>query len=454
RASELLKRVVGGSDASEEQFPFTVYISNAASTNNTACAGAILTEQIVVTAAYCVYDTDTQKPVDPSTISVGYGKTNKVQQPAAKVEKIIIGDSYNSTSGVNDIALLQVDLSSQISASVNRIPVYVGDIRSGDSLIFMGWGSTDKIGVASSDVLNYANVTVGDDYSCGAVDLYQNSNGRAICTRNKLTPGVAPCLGDYGGPLITYDQGVPKLVGLFSTFVAPGGGGLDYCANNNTLAYYTHVGYYMSFLESKTQLSANAFTGNEPLIPPENNSKSRGGLSKGAIAGISVAGAVALILLCLLVYVLRYSLKKRREIQHEQRIYELGLQQLADELGGSYEPKLSSAMSAFHSSGITPLEDNSYDIVSRASLLYRNLRYSAYSDAAEQPFSENIPQSAEVGTELTMDSLSKTYRHTDGSPKVMDYIRPERDGKIADYYRHLLFYELKDADEKDDLISL
>ncbi|KAJ2609060.1 hypothetical protein H4S08_004204 [Coemansia sp. RSA 1365] len=449
RSTELLKRVVGGSDASDEQFPFTVYISNAASTNNTACAGAILTEQIVVTAAYCVYDIDARKPVDPSTIRVGYGKTNKVQQPVVNVEKIIIGDSYNSTSGVNDIALLQVNLASQISASVNRIPVYVGDIRSGDSLIFMGWGSTDKIGVASSDVLNYANVTVGDDYSCGAVDLYQNSNGRAVCTRNKLTPGVAPCLGDYGGPLIKYDQGVAKLVGLFSTFVAPGGQGLDYCANNNTLAYYTHVGYYMSFLESKTQLSANAFTGNDPLTPPDNNS----GLSKGAIAGISVAAAIAFILLCLLVYVIRYSMKKRREVQHEQRIYELGLQQLADELGGTYEPKTSSAMSAFHSSGITHMDDN-YDIVSRASMFYRHIRHSTYSDVTEQPFSENIPQSTEVGTELTMDSLSKTYRHTDGSPKVMDYIRPERDGKITDYYRHLLFYELEDADKNDDLISL
>ncbi|KAJ2366746.1 hypothetical protein H4S01_002540 [Coemansia sp. RSA 2610] len=456
----LLKRVVGGKGATDGEFPFAVYISNPKITDNTACAGAILTEQVIVTAAYCVYDPSTGKAVDPGQVNVGYGKSNKAQQPVAKVSRIIISDTYNSTSGIDDIALLQVNLASQISDAVNRIPVYSGDIQSDDSLTIMGWGSTDKIGVATNDVLSFANVTVGDDFSCGGVNLYQNSNGRAICTRNKLTPGVAPCLGDYGGPLITYDQGIPKLVGVFSTFVTPGGKPLDYCTNNNTLAYYTHVNYYMSFLESKTQLSANAFTGNDPLKPATSGAKSGGGLSKGAIAGICVAAAAVLILLCILAYVIRKNMKKKLEERHEQRIYELGLQQLADELGGSYEPKVSSAVSAFHSSGITPLEDNG--LISRASMVYRHIRHSTYSDESDQPFSENIPHISEVGTELSMDTLSKTYRHTDGSPRVMDYIRAERDGKLSDFYRHLLFYQLEepmpepepasDRDSNDDLI--
>ncbi|KAJ2824575.1 hypothetical protein IWW50_003270 [Coemansia erecta] len=152
-------------------------------------------------------------------------------------------------------------------------------------------------------------------------------------------------------------------------------------------------------------------------------------------------------------------MKKNQEARHGQRIYELGLQQLADELGGTYEPKLSSAVSAFHSSGITPLEDNG--LISRASMAYRHIRYSGYSDESDEPFSENIPQMSEVGTEMSMDTLSKTYRHTDGSPRVMDYIRAERDGKLSDYYRHLLFYQLGETETgaevetgaNDDLIK-
>ncbi|KAI9479081.1 trypsin-like cysteine/serine peptidase domain-containing protein [Coemansia mojavensis] len=448
------KRVVGGQEATDNEFPFAVYISNPVSTNNTACAGAILTNQIIVSAAYCVYDPSTGKAIDTSKVTVGYGKSNNADQPVTSVEKIIIKDTYDPQSGIDDIALIQVNLTRQSSAAVDRIPVYVGSIEKDDSLSFMGWGSTKEIGFATTNTLNYVNVTVGDEFSCKGVDIYQNSNGRAICTRNILTPGKAPCMGDYGGPLIKYDHGVPKLVGVFSTFATDDGSPLYYCGSNNTRAYYTHINYYMEFLQSKTGLTANDFTGNQPLLPSDGSNtagNSSAGLSKGAIAGICVAGAAVLILLGVLAYVIRSNTKKRREARHEQRIYELGLQQLADELGGSYEPKVSSAVSAFHSSGVTPLEDNSF--ISRASMAYRHIRYSDYSDNSDQPFSENIPQINEVGTELTMDTLSKTYRHTDGSPKVMDYIRAERDGKLSDYYRHLLFYA---ADEEDsgDLIRL
>ncbi|KAJ2797055.1 hypothetical protein H4R21_004467, partial [Coemansia helicoidea] len=248
--------------------------------------------------------------------------------------------------------------------------------------------------------------------------------------------------------------GIPKLVGLVGSFYNGGSSSLDYCANNNTIVYYTRIYHYMSFLQDTTGLTTNVFTGNDPL-PPANGdagATKTGGLSKGAIVGISVAGALALILLCALVYVIYYALEKRRDAKHEQRIYELGLQQLADELGGSYEPKMSSAMSAFHSSGITPIEEP--DLISRASMVYRYIRTSAYSEMAEQPFSEHIPQITEVGTELTLDALSKTYRHTDGSPKVMDFLRPERDGKISNYYCHLLDYTLADSEDSADLISL
>ncbi|KAJ2241474.1 hypothetical protein GGI13_007321 [Coemansia sp. RSA 455] len=457
----LSKRVVGGSEAQDGKYPFAVFVSSPAVTNNTGCAGAILTDQIVVTSAYCIYNLNQRKAVDPSAVTVGYGKADKSQQPRVTVQKIIFPSTYNSTSGVDDIALLQVNLTQLISTRVNRIPVHIGNVEPGDSLTFMGWGSVKPIGLASNNALNYANLTVGDDSTCGHVDLYQNSNGRAVCTRNKLTPGVAPCLGDYGGPLITYDGGVPKLVGIFSTFVIQNsstGGALDYCGNNNTLAYFTHIGYYMSFLQEKTALSANVFTGNDPLPPATNGTNSEPGASKtstrlstGAIAGISVGAAVAIILICLLAYMARRNMKRGSEIRHEQQIYELGLQQLADELGGSYEPKQSSVGSIFSSSAATPLDDSG--MAGRVSFGYRHLRRTVHSDL-DTPFAENIPQPSEVGAELTLDTLGRTNPHTDGSARVMDYIRPRRDGKISDYYRHLLFYAEKESEETKSLISL
>ncbi|KAJ2363870.1 hypothetical protein H4S02_011017, partial [Coemansia sp. RSA 2611] len=118
----LSKRVVGGLEAQDGKYPFAVFVSSPAVTNNTGCAGAILTDQIVVTSAYCVYNSNQGKAVDPSAVTVGYGKADKSKQPRVTVQKIIFPSTYNSTSGVDDIALLQVNLTQAISPSVNRIP--------------------------------------------------------------------------------------------------------------------------------------------------------------------------------------------------------------------------------------------------------------------------------------------------------------------------------------------
>ncbi|KAJ2864481.1 hypothetical protein GGI22_001710 [Coemansia erecta] len=450
------KRVYGGTAAENGQFPYAVFISSPDATANTGCAGAILTDQIVLTSAYCVYNSQTNKTVDPSSISIGYGTINTSNQPRANVVNIIAKDTYHATTNIDDIALIQVDLSSFISQNVNRIPVYIGDVHEGDPLTSMGWGLAQKFGVGINSTLNYANVTIGDSFSCGNVSMFQNTNGRAVCTRNALTNGAGPCVGDWGGPLITYDGGVAKLVGVLSAlYNSEGGMSIDYCGNTGTRAYYTHISYYMSFLQEKSGLSENEFTGNEPLVSSQNSTAtSRGsGLSKGAIVGIAIGAVVVVLLMCALGFAVYLYRKKKLEAKQEQRIYELGLQQLADELGGSYEPKVSSAVSAFHSSVATPLDDTS--VFGRISLGPRYLRNTVYSDISEQPFSDNIPKLSDVGTELTMDTFGKMHRHTDGSPKILDYIRPERDGKISNYYLHLLFYTFGDLeDEAEDLIDL
>ncbi|KAJ2581303.1 hypothetical protein EV177_010463, partial [Coemansia sp. RSA 1804] len=173
--------------------------------------------------------------------------------------------------------------------------------------------------------------------------MFQNANGRAVCTRNKLTDGVGPCVGDWGGPLITYDGGVAKLVGVLSAlYNSDGSMQIDYCGNTDTRAYYTHISSYMDFLKTTTGLSENVFTGNEPLASQNGTGaagSSGSGLSKGAIAGISIAAIAVAFLMCALAFALYLYRKKKHEARQEQRIYELGLQQLADELGGSYEPK-------------------------------------------------------------------------------------------------------------------
>ncbi|KAJ1931036.1 hypothetical protein FBU59_006847 [Linderina macrospora] len=216
--------------------------------------------------------------------------------------------------------------------------------------------------------------------------------------------------------------------------------------------YYAHAKSYLSFFTETTGYSANSFTDNAPAVEDEATPTpitvtKPNGLSTGAIAGIAVGAVVAIILIGVLAFFLYRNRKKQQENRQADYIYELGLQQLAEELGGSYELKTSMASSIFHTSTVTPFEDN---FAGRSSLGTRYLRSSTYDDK-EAPFSEHIPQLQDVGTEITMDTLSKTHRYADGSPLVMEFIRPTREGKVEDYYPLLQdFYNLYDEMEEGE----
>ncbi|KAJ1964542.1 Transmembrane protease serine 5 [Dipsacomyces acuminosporus] len=448
----LTKRVVGGKEASPTDYPFAVYIHSPDVTNSTSCAGAILTDQIIVTSAYCVYDRAKKQAVSAGSIRIGFGNSDIRSQARAPVEKIIVDSTYDHLTGVDNIALLQVNLTKYISDKVNRIPVYIGTLQSGDSLAVMGWGSTDAYKSATNNQLVSGKVVVGDHDICKqGSSPYTNTNGRAVCTLNKMTPDVAPCLGDYGGPLVAYDNGIPKLVGLFASFVTKTGG-VDYCTNKDYRALYTHVSEYLPFITKKTGLSDDSFTGNALLVattPEQTTAATSKKLSTGAIAGIAVGAVVAAIAIAILSFFLYRNIRRQKQNRHSEYIYELGLQQLAEELGGSYEPKQSTTISVFNSSTVTPFDDGP---AGRPSFTSRYLRNSVYDDSPSSPFSDHIPQLSDVGTELSMDTLSKSHCYADGSPMVMEFIRPNRDGRISDSYPYLLDHTFEYSDDQNSLI--
>ncbi|ORX68945.1 trypsin-like serine protease [Linderina pennispora] len=447
------KRIVGGKEASIKDYPFAVHISTSEANGGNGCAGAILTDQIIVTAAACIVGKD-GKPVSVGSITLGYGNSTVASQPLATVKNVIPISSLNMTSGADNIALLQVSPAFKFSSAVNRVPLYTGSLKTNDKLEVMGWGTTDEFGAGSSNgVLEVSTVAIGDEFKCKITDLFEGIDGKLVCTANSLTPGSAPCKGDSGAPLVRKVGDGYQLVGLWSGIVDSTGKTIASCTQSTTYQYYVHAKSYLSFFTETTGYSANSFTDNAPPVDDEQTpapitvTKSKG-LSTGAIAGIAVGAVVAIIVIAILVYVVHRNRKKQQENRQADYIYELGLQQLAEELGGSYEPKTSMASSIFNTSTVTPFEDS---FAGRPSLGTRYLRSSAHEEG-ESPFSDHIPQLQDIGTEITMDTLSKTHRYADGSPLVMEFIRPTREGKVEDYYPLLQdFYTLYDevGEERD-----
>ncbi|KAJ2792629.1 hypothetical protein H4R20_006736 [Coemansia guatemalensis] len=125
----------------------------------------------------------------------------------------------------------------------------------------MGWGKTASDSDTLPTTLMSVEVEVGSQSKCQeALPTYKSANGPEICSDNSLTPGKDSCQGDSGSPAVVTDSGEAKLVGLTSSGVDLSNPGAVDCATKNGLAFYTHVAYYLDFIEQVSGQSKDTFT--------------------------------------------------------------------------------------------------------------------------------------------------------------------------------------------------
>jgi secreted trypsin-like serine protease len=82
------------------------------------CGGSLVDERHVITAAHCI--TSTQ---DPYTVTVGLHDRNGVtyMEQIIKVEKIYVHEQYDEATTTNDVAILYLSKSVQVTDKVNFI---------------------------------------------------------------------------------------------------------------------------------------------------------------------------------------------------------------------------------------------------------------------------------------------------------------------------------------------
>ncbi|KAJ2608515.1 hypothetical protein H4S08_004425 [Coemansia sp. RSA 1365] len=125
----------------------------------------------------------------------------------------------------------------------------------------MGWGKTSSNSDTLPNTLMSVEVEVGSKNKCQeALPSYKSANGPEICSDNSLTPGKDSCQGDSGSPAVVRDNGKVKLIGLTSSGVDLSNPGAVDCATKNGLAFYTHVAYYLDFIEQVSGMSRESFT--------------------------------------------------------------------------------------------------------------------------------------------------------------------------------------------------
>ncbi len=216
-------RIIGGSSAGSNQFPWQAALVNANSRNlfqDQFCGGSIISSRWILTAAHCV-NGSLPKDIDVVTGLVTLPSAAS-RQNTSKVKQIIVHPNW-----ADDVALLE--LTSPLKFGANRQAIELAGnaapvVNIGDPMTISGWG------VVSSFFEEFE----GEEYefydypstlqfaqtpavACPEEWLDTTFYGVIVCA-GSAAPGAQPdsCYGDSGGPLAVFDAGKWSLVGVTS----------------------------------------------------------------------------------------------------------------------------------------------------------------------------------------------------------------------------------------------
>ncbi|XP_038610491.1 brain-specific serine protease 4 [Tachyglossus aculeatus] len=217
---QLLNRIVGGEDAKDGEWPWIVSIQK----NHTHhCAGSLLTDRWIVTAAHCFKGSP-----DLSLLTVLLGAwtlstpgPQALRLPVAEVRPHPIYAWKEGAPG--DIALVR--LASPAPFSEHILPICLPEASvpfPPETLCWIaGWGSIrDGVSLPPPKKLQKLEVPIIAPETCS--HLYRRGGGQQeIITPDMLCAGYREgkkdaCLGDSGGPLMCQAEGSWLLAGIIS----------------------------------------------------------------------------------------------------------------------------------------------------------------------------------------------------------------------------------------------
>ncbi|XP_046333462.2 serine protease 27-like isoform X1 [Haliotis rufescens] len=199
-------RLVGGTEALDREFPWSVHLYKQGR-RKYECGASIISKNSILTAAHCVSDVIQR----PGALSVGYGSTNKSSLTYVEAKEIAVHPAYNASTYDNDVAVVTVSEPLPLNASTNLRSICLPDAdatyEAGTQCIVTGWGFTEEQGPPLPDALQKVSVPLiplnicRDAYSEEPVVLSE----RQICAGYYTVGGKDACKGDSGGPLFCAD---------------------------------------------------------------------------------------------------------------------------------------------------------------------------------------------------------------------------------------------------------
>jgi len=186
--------IVGGTTATQNQFPFMVYLT----IGQFVCDGFLLTPSHVGTAAHCFEPTDTPAGITAQAgtndISIA---TNGQTRGASAFQ---VHPLFDTTLLTHDAAIITLSAPFDIDGVTTRLVPMATSIPSVGTTAFVpGWGDT-QTGGPSSDQLLFVDLALTDLTTCNTTFDGDIVEGLQICAGG--VPGKDTCQGDSGGPMI------------------------------------------------------------------------------------------------------------------------------------------------------------------------------------------------------------------------------------------------------------
>lgn len=220
-------RIVGGSAASANQFPYQVALLRQGSFS---CGGSLITNKWVLTAAHCVMSGN--QVVQPSLMAVLAGTVYLNSGGVRRsVRRIISHERYGNFR--NDIAVMELQQAYQMGSSISTIALRRTAVPSGSTVTISGWGRLYTNGPLPS-VLQYNRATTLSNLGCARET---GINAGLLCLKSSVNNGA--CNGDSGGPAVYNNQ----LVGV-ANFVVNG------CGSSRSDGYAL-VSDFVQWIESR-----------------------------------------------------------------------------------------------------------------------------------------------------------------------------------------------------------
>ena len=228
-------RIVGGHDANNGQWPWTVSLvtKDWFPYDGHFCGGTLIRANWVVTAAHCMHG-ETTKTVDVIANILDLTEDNGQR---VAVKRIIKHPNYNAATDNNDLALLQ--LTEPVKNAVSLPLVKDNPRLTGMEATIVGWGLLNEHEDTYPGVLQEASLPIQSNEACKLSYGDYAITDKMLCA-GYLEGGLDSCSGDSGGPLMIQQNGAWVLAGITSWGTG--------CARPELYGVYTRVSRFVDFI--------------------------------------------------------------------------------------------------------------------------------------------------------------------------------------------------------------